>query len=362
MQKYLLALLMLGVIFWFPKSVYADIQYGNDATDSCNKLHFAVSESPVCPQLTYNAGGNQNACRVKQPPGQNYIGTYVMVITVTSNDGKAHTFDYHDISSFCTNGYATGDQYCQCSDNLVREPASGSTHVGAVPKTITITRSSTDATGTVCGVYQIDFFIDKIDNKANCKYEHAGGNTSGTAGLCETGRVCGAATPTPTPIPTYTVSGNVFNDTNKDEVKDNGESDYAGGINISASGGTVTTNQNGTFTISGLTAGTYTISYTSLPSGYQMVYPKNGAPPSFAVTVGPGCSVDGTTGGTCDANNNIQNLNFSITNSTPWFQVYGLDTRFDNGQQDPIPQVPTCPAYALNQDPQTGSPGVYFSG
>ncbi|MBU3979109.1 hypothetical protein KJ980_05450 [Patescibacteria group bacterium] len=103
-----------------------------------------------------------------------------------------------------------------------------------------------------------------------------------------------------TPPPTYTVSGNIFIDVNKNKLKDGGESNYAAAaptITINPNVGTINTLANGTYTITNLPAGTYTVSYTSLSAGYFMVWPK---PPSFQVTVGPSCNVvNSATGGEC---------------------------------------------------------------
>jgi hypothetical protein len=170
-------------------------------------------------------------------------------------------------------------------------------------------------------------------------------------------------TVTPTPIPvTYTISGNVFNDTNKDNLRDNGEQNYTGAIDITSTGGAISTN-NGNFTITGLSPGTYTISYTNLPTGYNMVYPKNGPPPSFLVTVGPSCSTDTTTGASC-SNGNITNLNFAITNSLPWVQLIDLDARVDTGFTSNIPASPNpqCGGSAITQDASATTPGTVFTG
>ena len=134
--------------------------------------------------------------------------------------------------------------------------------------------------------------------------------------------------PTPTPGPTYTVSGNVFVDVNKNQLKDAGESNYSGGITITSTDGSVTypiPTTNGTFQVYSLPAGSYTISYTSLPtaSGYQMTFPVNGPPPFFIVTVGPGCDFGISNSATCDVADNIINLNYGITNSIPWCQSAG---------------------------------------
>lgn len=160
----------------------------------------------------------------------------------------------------------------------------------------------------------------------------------------------------------YSVKGSVFNDVNKNEVKDNGESNYTGGINISSTGGDVTVNADGTYSVDHLPPGQYLISYNfPSPKGYILVYPN---PPSFLVTVGPSCSgnLDTSHGAYCDNWGNIFNLNFAISNSIPWMQTYGLDVRMDNGFTDDVPQNPLYPPYALAQDPTANTPGILFIG
>lgn len=206
-----------------------------------------------------------------------------------------------------------------------------------------------------------------------------------------------SGTPTPTPGPTYTVSGNVFVDANKNKKFDAGtEQNYAGGITItsvdSASGlssGTVVVDNPsaGTYTVSGLPAGSYTISYTStLPTGYQMTYPVNGPPPSFTVSVGTGnCSVGGSNSAVCDspASGDITSLNFGMTNSLPWVQSGGGgDIRADSGFNpggsgglggggtgasfnNPIPSTASlsCSGGAYTSvSSGAGSPGIVYTG
>ena len=169
-------------------------------------------------------------------------------------------------------------------------------------------------------------------------------------------------TPTPTPIPTYNVSGSVFIDTNKNARKDTGEGNYSGTVTVSATSGSGSPRTStGNYTIAGLLAGTYTVSYTPIPAGYFIVYPLTGPPPTSLVTVGPGCSVSAASGATCSGGS-VTNLNFAISNSIPWIQTYGLDIRFDNGLANPIPQAPTCPAYASAQDTSSTTPGIVFTG
>ncbi|MGH7204431.1 MAG: SdrD B-like domain-containing protein [Candidatus Levyibacteriota bacterium] len=150
-------------------------------------------------------------------------------------------------------------------------------------------------------------------------------NTAGGQGPCTTTTPPARFTPTPlppTPTPprsptsapttvltptgsggaggkTYTIQGSIFNDVNKNGIKDAGETNFIGISTITASQGNVTTNADGTYIITNLVAGTVTISYLSLPTGYNITYPLNGPPPSFQVTVGPGCTVNGAKGASC---------------------------------------------------------------
>lgn len=105
----------------------------------------------------------------------------------------------------------------------------------------------------------------------------------------------------PTPM-NYTISGNVYADTNNNQLKDL-ESEYniasTPSISISPNLGTITTNPNGSYTISNLPAGRYVVSYNSLPSGYHMTSPRNGPPPSYQVTVGQGCDTSAAIGASC---------------------------------------------------------------
>lgn len=178
------------------------------------------------------------------------------------------------------------------------------------------------------------------------------------------------STPTPTlitPAPTailYTINGNVFSDVNKNLHKDGGESNITGAV-VQSSGGIVVMS-NGYYEVQNLPAGTYTISYTSaLPVGFYRLYP-NGFPPRFInVRVGPGCSVDTTTGASCTAADNIVNLDFAITNSRPWIQTYGLDIRVDDGFTNIQPAGTTCGGGSYLSGTIPGyfdSPGIIFTG
>lgn len=161
----------------------------------------------------------------------------------------------------------------------------------------------------------------------------------------------------------YTITGAVFNDINKNRKQDTGDRPYTGGITISASSGTLTTDSTtGTFRVEGLWPGTYTVSYTSpLPAGYILIYPKNGPPPTFLVTVGDTCSVDTGSGAYCDKGD-VKSLDFSISNSIPWIQTNDLNVRLDNGFTNKVPDTSLYSTFALGQTSNANSPGVLIIG
>jgi hypothetical protein len=84
-------------------------------------------------------------------------------------------------------------------------------------------------------------------------------------------------------LPSYTISGNIFNDINKNGIKDDGETNYPGTPILTTNRGTISTAPNGLYSVNGVPAGNITISYTSLPPGYTIVSPLNGPPPSLQV-------------------------------------------------------------------------------
>jgi hypothetical protein len=108
-------------------------------------------------------------------------------------------------------------------------------------------------------------------------------------------------TPMPTSVPVYSISGNVFSDQNINKFLDNGETNFASNfsISINPNAGSVTTDVNGSYTITNLPPGAYTVSYLSLPDGYRMTSPLNGPPPGYRVIVGPGCSTNFAPGASC---------------------------------------------------------------
>lgn len=160
-------------------------------------------------------------------------------------------------------------------------------------------------------------------------------------------------------ISTYTITGNIFNDINKNLRMDTGETTLAGSVITSPVG--VVNMWDGRFEIQDVKSGTYTITYSSaLPPGFQYLYP---IPPSFTVTVGGACSVDNRTGASCNGGN-IENLNYAVSDSWPWVQTYGLDVRFDNGIKNLLPAATACGSgsYASGTVSSFNSPGIIFTG
>lgn len=140
-----------------------------------------------------------------------------------------------------------------------------------------------------------------------------------------------------------TISGSVYVDSNKNRTKDAGESNLDSFVTISASAGNVTSNSEGIFSIQNVPSGNVTVSLTSaIPQGYTLVNPLNGPPPSFQAVVGASCStaniVPSSPGAACSAGS-ITNLNFGITNSIPWIQIFDLNARSDSGFTNIIPEI-----------------------
>jgi len=224
-----------------------------------------------------------------------------------------------------------GTYYCASSDSRSLGCANG-TGNGTSTDTIIVSSLSN-------GIYNINVIGWKnIGTSGTPNWVLIGGlaealNINVNNGVCT---VAPPPTPIPTPTPTpppgsNSISGNVFVDANKNLLLDSGEFGYSAGtstINIyqgSLVSGTpyqtVTTN-TGIFTSGNvLPVGTYTVSYSGLPTGWQMTIPP-GIPPQFTVVIGPGCSVGASNSATCSSNN-IINLNYGITNSIPWCQFSG---------------------------------------
>lgn len=172
-------------------------------------------------------------------------------------------------------------------------------------------------------------------------------------------------------IPSYEIRGSVFIDTDGDGVKDSGEQNYRGGINIRDSrNGQVQTGSNGNYTITSTEPGNHTVEYRNPPAGYQMTRPITVPPPSYLVRVGGGSCDVGESGATCDANGNISNLNFGMNiNSSPWIQATGGNIRMDGGIDNPIPSNASSSCQAggsggpyMALPGNGGEPGIIYSG
>jgi hypothetical protein len=88
-----------------------------------------------------------------------------------------------------------------------------------------------------------------------------------------------------------------------------------------------------------------------------MTSPLNGPPPSFQVTVGYNCNVNGAPGATCAAGN-INDLDFGMVDNLPWFQSTCGDIRNDKGISDPLPTN----YYANVTNASCANPGISFTG
>lgn len=155
----------------------------------------------------------------------------------------------------------------------------------------------------------------------------------------------------------FSVSGDVYIDTNKNGIKDSGESNYTSPISITSTQGTVTTNA-GSYKVGNLLSNpSIGISYTSLPPDYVMTYPLNGPPPSLLAGVGSSCNTYGASGASCSGGD-IINMSFGISNLYPWYQSTCGNIRIDSGISDRI--------YAGNSALVTNAtcttPGIAFSG
>lgn len=251
-------------------------------------------------------------------------------------------------------GYSAQNQVCNSSGNWVNSgsPTCGASCAAPIPNCNTsIGNCGSCSVSCGNGVRQCEY-TRHTTNGSNCNRV---GVTQPCSPSCGSGFSCIANSC----VPNSTIAGNVFVDTNGNTLKDATETNYTGSISINSTGGTVSS-AAGTFTVSNLTSGSYTISYTNLPSGYTMTYPVNGPPPSFTVSVGPGCSTGGSNSASCTSGN-IINLNYGITNVAPWIQSVGGSLRIDEGFVSRIPTTAVGGPYASLRG-SGGTPGLIFTG
>lgn len=190
--------------------------------------------------------------------------------------------------------------------------------------------------------------------------------------------------------PLYKIEGTLFNDADKNRVK-NGESAYSASTQefiltrLADNETTTITTNNGEYSFSNLLTGDYKVEYSKtpvtheLPTGYELTYPQNASYPFYTnVTVGPSCVNPPPGGNRSPADycwqatgtpftGSIRNLDFGISNSIEWFQCQGADCREDDGIIIPIPDPdpdPTdaCESYASTTGPLSTSPGILYSG
>ena len=175
-------------------------------------------------------------------------------------------------------------------------------------------------------------------------------------------------------FPKYTIQGKVFVDPNDNNRVDSGENNYGGSpaitvSNLPANAPTpiVTNNTDGSYLITGLINGQYTVRYNGLPLGYIINNPRNGPPPSFNAVVGIGgtncTATPAAPDATCSAGSML-NLNFAIKGGEPWWQSYGLDVRVDTGLNNSVPPAPNaaCQGPYTSVPSSSTTPGVIFSG
>lgn len=165
------------------------------------------------------------------------------------------------------------------------------------------------------------------------------------------------------PVPvTYSITGNVFVDTDQNGSINGSEVNYSGAVTVTArhnaTGTTYTSNSAG-YSLANLPSGTYTVTYAA-PTGYRFTHPSGNSYPGVTLP----CNTQADTGdnvATCTATNGVQNLNFGINNTSSWIQAEDGGIRIDSGYNYDLPGAnPTC---SDGQYASTGtSPGVVYSG
>ena len=370
-----------------------DFNWDAPAEPSYNgTIHYTGTLPPVSPDPTTGADGVLTIANV--PPGAE---------TVTLTNVLPSGWSVVPSKTQTTAGNA------DATINFALEPpaptcidANGNILLTAKPSTIYQTGTSTiTATCQGVGGQPIQYFwtmppgeLGTVDNSGtNTTTYHAPANAQPngvvadpTVSVCNPGvtppnALCNSYSVGVTVLPYFTISGNVFVDGDKDKLIDHGEKNYTGAITVFTSAGSISypsTPPNGQFLISNLPAGEYFVTLQKV-SGYGFttpqtqavkVSPNDGKDPYGLVTLTK-CDPESSSG-SCDANGDIANLNFGISNSFPWIQTgsagglpggVGLsgDSSFAGGVNNPVPQSATsCTAYTSLNGPQ-GTPGVIDS-
>lgn len=158
------------------------------------------------------------------------------------------------------------------------------------------------------------------------------------------------------------VSGCVFIDSDGDGIKDAGEPNYTGTIDVrlSPTGGTRTFPSAGCYRFSNVPYSNYTLRLFTVPSGYYVTYPRVAG--SYSISLGYfTCSISPDNGPPACSLNNITQANFGISNAASWFQTAGGDLRDETGLTNAIPTAPRCSKVTIN-DGSSGVPGILFIG
>lgn len=118
----------------------------------------------------------------------------------------------------------------------------------------------------------VDAGVDLTSSGVTDDYESATRSQGITydQGAFESSYAAPTNTPVPTAIPTYTVSGSVYVDTNQNGVKETGENGYAAAtVTLTTSSAqTVTTSASGDYTFAAIASGVFSVEVT-IPDGYQ---------------------------------------------------------------------------------------------
>ncbi|MDO8583018.1 MAG: hypothetical protein Q7R51_00625, partial [bacterium] len=272
-------------------------------------------------------------------------------------------------SAGSSDGTCSGTNWAWTSDKCPAAP------------TVTPPGGGATATPTPTGCYKVDTNSDGVNDTCHDSTEEtyydgcsgvskvtyrcsAGSCTVDPPSSCPAGQACYSsalcAVPTPTPVPTYSIKGVVYIDTNTDGSKQEPpETVYSGPVTIRGQ-----SHEKGMYEIKNLTAGTYTVSYTNIPASYQLTYPANG---SFNVNLpcsGSGAIIDTTGNALNDAeclNGSIINLNFGINTSSAWIQSIGGNMRVDSNSGF-VNVMPSAGLFASDAAGADRMPGIIFSG
>ncbi len=171
-------------------AAYLDIRPNRD---TCGKIQ--IAQPVASPSCNYHRDSYCPVPPAYPPSGGN---SYSTSITVTSYDGRPHTFTYITGDSFCLQAYfCQTDTRGKCNDNNVYAQKTVS-----VPATVIMDASRLALNyGQACGSYQQDFYVTAVDGDTSCTYGTQGTASNGykwqpgANSLCETGVTCSSTPP-----------------------------------------------------------------------------------------------------------------------------------------------------------------------